>query len=134
MIPHPLIEQLTRERRHRGWTQKEAAARAGLSVTSLEGWETGAMPTLRALQCYLDALGLRLIAVPPGVPTPAPAPESQQTKVCPDCQRTLLHRDFPRDRSRKDGLSWRCRACGAEKYQRSRARRQRSSTDPVESS
>lgn len=126
--PHPLIAQLADERRLRGLSQVAAANRAGISVSTLNAWEGGAMPNLAALQCYLDALGLRLVAIPAAAPTPVWRTHGQQIpfgqltvgegeKWCPDCTQVQPVSEFTVDRQRRDGLAWRCRACAAERYQ-----------------
>ena len=133
--PHPLIAQLTDERRRRGLSQAAVAARAGLSVSSLNAWEGGAMPTLAALQRYLDVLGLRVIAIPADVQARVyverspgqQIPFGQLTvgdgeKWCPECAQARPVADFTVDRSRRDGLAWRCRFCDAVRYQRRKAR------------
>jgi transcriptional regulator with XRE-family HTH domain len=95
--PHPLIAQLADERRRRGLSQVAAANRAGIAVSSLNAWEAGALPNLAALQCYLDGLGLRIVAIPAEAPTPVWRPPGQQIpfgqltvgdgeKWCPDCE------------------------------------------------
>lgn len=132
MIPHPLLAQLADERRRRGLSQAAVAQRAGLSRSSVEAWEGGAMPTLAALQCLLDALGLRVVAIPADAPTPVydrrreQIPFGQLTvgdgeKWCPACQRALPVAEFTVDRHRRDGLAWRCRGCAADHYQRRKA-------------
>jgi transcriptional regulator with XRE-family HTH domain len=137
--PHPVIAQLADERRRRGLSQAAAAALAGISVSTLNAWETGAtMPTLAALQCYLDALGLRVIAIPAGVsarvyverPPGQQIPFGQLTvgegeKWCPECAQARPVSDFTVDRQRRDGLAWRCRLCAAERYRQRKDREQR---------
>lgn len=81
MIPHPLLAQLADERRRRGLSQAAVAQRAGLSRSSVEAWEGGAMPTLAALQCLLDALGLRVVAIPADAPTPSTTGGGEQIPV-----------------------------------------------------
>jgi transcriptional regulator with XRE-family HTH domain len=143
--PHPLIAQLADERRRRGLSQAAAAALAGISVSTLNAWETGALPNLAALQCYLDALGFRVIAIPAGVsarvyverPPGQQIPFGQLTvgegeKWCPDCAETRPVSDFTADRQRRDGLAWRCRFCAAARYQRQKARKQRAERDEQE--
>jgi transcriptional regulator with XRE-family HTH domain len=127
--PHPLIAQLADERRRRGLSQVAAANRAGIAVSSLNAWEAGALPNLAALQCYLDGLGLRIVAIPAEAPTPVWRPPGQQIpfgqltvgdgeKWCPDCEQVRAVSEFTTDRQRRDGLAWRCRFCAAERYQR----------------
>lgn len=134
--PHPLIAQLADERRRRGLSQVAAANRAGISVSSLNAWEAGALPTLAALQCYLDALGMRLVAIPAQAPTPIWRPPGDQIpfgqltvgegeKWCPDCQQVRAESEFTVDRQRRDGLAWRCSFCAAERYRRRKERTNR---------
>lgn len=134
--PHPVIAQLAEERRRRGLSQVAAASRAGISVSSLNAWENGAAPTLAALQCYLDALGMRLVAIPADAPTPTYRPAGEQSqfgelpvsrgeKWCPDCRQVRARSEFTVDRSRRDGLAWRCRLCAAERYRRRKKRTDR---------
>lgn len=98
-------------------------------MSSLNAWEAGALPTLAALQCYLDVLGLRLVAIPAEAPTPIWRPPGQQIpfgemtvgegeKRCPGCDQVRSVSEFTVDRQRRDGLAWRCRFCAAERYQR----------------
>lgn len=127
MTPHPLIAQLAAERRRRDLSRTDAAQRAGISERSLRDWENGGMPNLSALQDYLDALGLRLIAIPAG-PGEADEPPGEQIpfgqlilsdgeKFCPSCQQVRSRRtDFHRDASRKDGLYARCKTCVSAEY------------------
>ncbi|MFE9099903.1 helix-turn-helix domain-containing protein [Actinomadura geliboluensis] len=140
MIPHPLIEQLAEERRRLGLSQTAAADRAGIGRATLSAWEGGALPTLAALQCLVDALGMRLVAIPADEPTPVYDPPfgqqipfgqltvSDGEKWCPDCQNTLPIGEFTRDQQRQDGLAWRCRSCAADRYQRRKARNQQPET------
>lgn len=125
--PHPLIAQLADERRRRGLSQVAAANRAGISVSTLNAWEAGALPNLAALQCYLDALDLRIVAIPAQAPTPVWRAPGQQIpfgqltvgdgeKWCPDCAQVRSVSEFTVDRQRRDGLAWRCRFCAAERY------------------
>lgn len=134
--PHPLIAQLADERRRRGLSQIAAANRAGISVSTLNAWEGGAMPNLAALQCYLDALDLRLVAIPAEAPTPIWRTQGQQIpfgqltvgdgeKWCPDCTQVRPVSEFTVDRQRRDGLAWRCRACAAEVYRQRKGRTDR---------
>jgi transcriptional regulator with XRE-family HTH domain len=140
VIPHPLLAQLADERRRRGLSQAALADRAGLSRSSVEAWENGALPTLAALQCLLDALGMRVVALPADEPIPVfdvPAgeqiPFGQLTvgdgeKWCGCCRQVRSRRDFHTDRSRRDGLTWRCRFCAADLYQRRKTRGQQTET------
>lgn len=134
--PHPLIAQLADERTRRGLSRTAAAQRAGISERSLRDWEHGGYPNLAALQDYLDALGLRLIAIPAGPADLDHEPPGDQIpfgqlilgdgeKACSSCSQIRSRRDFTKDRSRKDGLSWRCRFCVAALYRQRRDRTDR---------
>lgn len=135
---HPLIAQLAAERARRGLTRTAAANRAGISERSLRDWEHGGYPNLAALQDYLDALGLRLVAIPagPAHDTGEETPPGEQIpfgelilgageKGCGSCRQVRSLRDFTKDRSRKDGLSWRCRFCVADLYRQRKDRTDR---------
>lgn len=46
-------------------------------------------------------------------------------KTCCRCKETKALKDFARDRQRKDGRAWKCRACYKESYRRSTFKRTR---------
>lgn len=122
--PHPLLEQLAAERRRAGLRQRDAAARAGLSARSISYWETGTrQPAIDGLEMYAAALGFRLIAVPLEQPAEDTGDgQGEQIpfgelivgageKFCPSCGQARAVRDFHADKSRRDGLKYRCRFC-----------------------
>lgn len=76
-----LQDILVRERKRRGWSQEELAARVRVSRQAVSKWETGdALPDLPKLLALADALGLSLDALC-GREAPAetapPVPEAQ---------------------------------------------------------
>jgi transcriptional regulator with XRE-family HTH domain len=126
--PHPLLQQLATERRRAGLRQRDAAARAGLSARSISYWETGTrQPAIDGLELYAAALGFRLIAVPLEQPTEDTDEDTDDDlgeqipfgelvlgngeKCCSSCRQVRSVRDFHTDRSRRDGLKYRCRFC-----------------------
>lgn len=68
MKVHPVVDAVRRARKAKGWTRRQLAARAGVHLHTMDGWEYhGAAPRLDHLTAVADALGLRLDLVPPAV-------------------------------------------------------------------
>jgi transcriptional regulator with XRE-family HTH domain len=136
MIAHPLVAEMTRARTEHGVTHTGIHDTTGIARSTIRNWETGRRdPQLAMFDTYLRALGLRLAVVPleqpaddtdddPGEQIPfGELVTDPAEKFCRGCQQTRPRRDFYKDRSRRDGLTSRCKFCVTERVERNEARR-----------
>jgi len=121
---HHLVVEMTRARTERGVTHTGIHDATGIARSTVRNWETGRRdPQLAMFDTYLRALGLRLTIVPLEEPADDPNDHPGEQipfgqfvlgdgeKWCSSCQQVRATRDFHADKSRKDGLKYRCRFC-----------------------
>lgn len=62
----PLVDELRRVRKAKGWSQTEMARRSGITVSTIGGCELGRFnPSIATIRAWADGLGVGLAVVGP---------------------------------------------------------------------